>query len=245
MAEIDIHADRDARPLRSLILLAVPAALAVAAAGFHLSGGREGAVVVSTALFLGIAVWIGHALATGYPHARLGLCNALTLMRGALASALAAPLLTPERIAADTGLAWTLLAIAVVGLALDGVDGWLARRSGLVSEIGARFDMEFDAILAVVLAALALASGKAGVWVLALGAMRYAFVLAAVALPWLRRDLLPSFRRKVVCVVQIAVLIAFLAPPLTAPASTALGIGATVLLCWSFAVDIVWLARRR
>ncbi len=245
MAGIDLQTYRDTRPLRAMVLLVVPGAVLVAALGFGLSGGRETGAVLSAVLFLGIAVWLGRALATAYPHARLGLCNVLTLLRAALASALVAPLVAPDRIASNAGLAWTLLGMAVVGLALDGVDGWLARRSGLVSDVGARFDMEVDAILALTLALLALAAGKAGVWVIALGAMRYAFVAAAVALPWLRRELPPSFRRKVVCVVQIAVLIALLAPSLTVPASTVLGLAAVALLCWSFAVDIVWLARQR
>ena len=37
-------------------------------------------------------------------------------------------------------------------LALDGLDGWAARRQGLVSAFGARFDMEVDALLILALA---------------------------------------------------------------------------------------------
>jgi phosphatidylglycerophosphate synthase len=39
-------------------------------------------------------------------------------------------------------------------LALDGLDGWLARRFGLASAYGARFDMEVDGFLILVLALL-------------------------------------------------------------------------------------------
>ena len=47
------------------------------------------------------------------------------------------------------------------GNALDGVDGWLARRRGMSSAFGARFDMEIDALLVQVLAILVWRYGKA------------------------------------------------------------------------------------
>ena len=92
---------------------------------------------------------------------------------------------------------------------------WTARwrgRRGLASEFGARFDMETDALLMLVLCLLVLHFGKAGAWVLAAGVMRYAFVLAARLWPWLARPLPPSRRRKAVCVVQITSLIVCLGP---------------------------------
>jgi len=135
--------------------------------------------------------------------------------------------------------------VALLALSLDGLDGWLARRSGLTSDFGARFDMEVDSVLALVLACHALANGKAGLWVLALGGMRYAYLAAGIGLPWLRKPLPQRFRRKTVCVLQIAVLIVLIAPGVTPPASTGLAVAATLLLTWSFAIDILWLARRR
>ena len=49
-------------------------------------------------------------------------------------------------------------------------------RSNEASSFGARFDMETDALLILVLAALVWQHGKAGPWILAAGLMRYAFV---------------------------------------------------------------------
>ena len=95
---------------------------------------------------------------------------------------------------------------------LDGVDGWLARRSGLASAFGARFDMEVDALLIMALAILAWQHGKAGSWVLLSGLLRYAFVAAGWLAPWMSRPLPPSRRRQTVCVVQIAGLCAAVAP---------------------------------
>jgi phosphatidylglycerophosphate synthase len=133
--------------------------------------------------------------------------------------------------------------VALGLLALDGIDGWLARRQRLETAFGARFDMEVDALFILVLAALAVGLGKAGAWVLALGMMRYGFVAASLAWPWLAAPLPPSLRRKAVCVLQIAVLAALLAPPVAPPVSGALAAAAFAALAWSFAVDVRWLAR--
>jgi phosphatidylglycerophosphate synthase len=231
--------------LRSLTLLAFGGVLVAAAGGLVLSGGRPAGAGLSATLFVLIAGLAIRGVAQAYPHDRLGSCNTVTLLRAALASAVAAPLAVPGLLAGAPGLAWAVLAVAALALTLDGVDGWLARRSGLSSEFGARFDMEVDSALALILACLALAHGKAGLWVLALGAMRYAWLAAGLVLPWMQGALPQRFRRKAVCVVQIAVLIALVAPVIQPPVSTVLGLAATALLAWSFAVDLSWLARRR
>lgn len=197
------------------------------------------------ALFAATLLVAGVGLAGSYPHRSIGLCNGVTLLRAALVAPLAVPLLRPDALEGDAGLATGLLAVALVALALDGVDGWLARRSGLSSGFGARFDMETDALLALILSILVLQSGKAGVWVLLLGSMRYAYVVASWRLAFLRLPLPPSFRRKAVCVVQIAALIALLSPWVVPPLAGWIAAAATAGLIWSFAVDIRWQAQRR
>jgi phosphatidylglycerophosphate synthase len=181
----------------------------------------------------------GRFLSQSYPHDRLGLCNAITLARLALATVLIAPLL------AGAEPSWAIFAVAVVALSLDGFDGWLARRQGYVSGFGARFDMEVDSVLALVLAVSAALASGAGILALLLGVPRYLFGLAAWALPWMRRDLPPRFSRKAVCVVQLGVLIALHAPILPEALAMALVPMVAVLLAWSFAVDVAWLWRRR
>jgi phosphatidylglycerophosphate synthase len=146
---------------------------------------------------------------------------------------------------ADGGMAWTVLAIAIVSLCLDGVDGYFARRQGLVSAFGARFDMEVDSVFALLLAVLSWQSGKAGVWVLALGGMRYLFLAAAVFFPWLMEPLPGRFSRKAICVIQIGILIALLAPVIDGPLSWTLAAIGTALLVYSFGRDVVWLSRHR
>jgi len=153
------------------------------------------------------------------------------------------PLLRPELTEGATG--WAIFALALATLALDGLDGPLARRAGLAGPWGARFDMEVDAVFALLLSAVVWQSGAAGPWVLLLGGMRYLFVLAAFALPWLAAPLPQRFRRKLVCVIQIGALVVLLAPVVMPPVSVGLALVALALLTWSFAADVLWLARQR
>ncbi|MEL7133078.1 MAG: CDP-alcohol phosphatidyltransferase family protein, partial [Pseudomonadota bacterium] len=127
---------------------------------------------------------------------------------------------------------------------LDGVDGWLARRTGLVSDFGARFDMETDAGLGAVISLWLLSSGVAGPEVLALGFMRYAFFGASFVWPALQAPLPEALRRKAICVVQIAALILLIFPLTPQAAALPTVIGTTLLLGWSFLIDILWLSRR-
>ena len=128
------------------------------------------------------ALWVLRELPRHHPFARFGAANQVTVARGALV-ALLAGLIGEHTVA---GAPWLALALATVVAVFDGVDGWLARRTGMASDFGARFDMETDALLILVLALLAWQFGKAGVWVLSSGLLRYGFVAAGLALPWMR-----------------------------------------------------------
>lgn len=170
----------------------------------------------------------------------LGAANQITLLRAALVVLVAAMLGEPPARA----LAWAVVVLASVAAVLDGVDGWVARRSNTATPGGARLDMETDAVMILVLALLAWQWGKAGAWVLLAGLARYGFVAAALALAWLRRPLPPSRRRRVVCVVQTVALIACATPVIAYPASALLAAAGLTALGASFAIDIHWLARR-
>jgi phosphatidylglycerophosphate synthase len=190
------------------------------------------------AALTGVTAIFTRTLSACYPHQRLGLCNVVTFFRAALVCFLFGMLFTPD--VSD----WLVLGIATIAFALDWADGWLARRAGLVSELGARFDMETDAALAAVLSLWLIVTGTTGAEILVLGFTRYAFVLVSHALPALKRSLFPSVRRKAVCVVQIAALILLICPLTPNAAIPAISGGAAVLLLWSFAVDTLWLLRQ-
>jgi phosphatidylglycerophosphate synthase len=191
------------------------------------------------ALFTAIMLLAIRFLPGHHPFPHFGAANQVTTIRAALASIIAGLIGAPETpIVADTAVAF-----AIVAAVLDGLDGWLARRSGMSSGFGARFDMEIDALLILVLAMLAWRHGKAGPWVLASGLLRYAFLGIGLALPWLRRELAVSRRRQVVCVIQVCALIVILVPEVPFPQSAWIGAAALGALSCSFFVDTLWLWR--
>jgi phosphatidylglycerophosphate synthase len=130
-----------------------------------------------------------------------------------------------------------------VALVLDAVDGVVARRTGTASSLGARFDMEVDAFLLLVLSAYV--ARTVGAWVLAIGVMRYLFVAAGWALPWLRGRLPSRYWRKVVAATQGIVLVIAASGVLPAWLATVALVVALGLLVESFGRDVAWLWRRR
>lgn len=170
----------------------------------------------------------------------LGPADRVTLARAVLAGGVTA--LVVDRTGQGASVA-ILVALAAVALVLDGVDGQVARRTGTASPLGARFDTEVDAYLIVVLSIHVATS--VGAWVLAIGAMRYVFVVAAWVAPWLRSDLPPSYARKSVAVVQGVVLVVASAGVIARPVTTASVGLALALLMWSFGRDIAWLWRNK
>lgn len=216
---------------------------------FGLFGGNDTAFWTGGGLALGLYLGMNAVLLRGlirhYPHERLGLCNVVTHFRATLTAGLAAVLPNVAALATAPGLAWSVVAIATIALACDGIDGWAARRSGLASRFGARFDMEVDSVLALLLALIVWQTGKVGDWVLLLGLMRYLYLGAMWLLPWLNGPTPPRFSGKLVCVIQIAVLIALLSPVVAGAWASGLAAAALALVVWSFGVDIRYLWRQR
>ncbi|MBQ0883008.1 CDP-alcohol phosphatidyltransferase family protein [Streptomyces rochei] len=134
-----------------------------------------------------------------------------------------------------------LVGLTAVALLLDGVDGKVARRTGTCSPLGARFDMEVDAFLILVLSVYV--ATDLGPWVLLIGGMRYVFVAAARVWPWLTAPLPPSTARKTVAALQGVLLLVAGAHLLPRPANAGVVVLALGLLVWSFGRDVVWLWR--
>ncbi len=230
------------RPPERTAVIALAVLLPAAALGAALlrpGGGALPPAVAVLVLLLGGAVMLA-GMRRSYRHSRFGLANGISLVRLAMVAALAGALAAPATVAG----AWAFIGVALVTLALDGIDGWAARRAGLESAFGARFDMEVDTALALVLALSIWLSGALGPWVVALGLARPGFVLLAALWPALRAPLPPALWRKAVCVVQIGALILLASPLIAPPAATWLAAAVLGLLAVSFARDILWLARR-
>jgi phosphatidylglycerophosphate synthase len=118
--------------------------------------------------------------APGSIASRIGPANGVTLVRVGLLVLLAL------RFAHGSGPLEAGLVLLV--FALDWLDGFVARRTGTASELGARFDMETDALFVLVCALGLYACGRLGAYVLVPGMMRYAYVLALAVFPRLRRE---------------------------------------------------------
>jgi phosphatidylglycerophosphate synthase len=231
-------------PLQSSVIRAVVTCLLVTlgfapfVASFTMSGAdyiRRALAFYALAAFLVIGKVAAH-----HPLPRFGAANFVTLLRAALTAGIAG--LIGE--SASDVIAILIVVTVVVVLLLDGVDGWLARRSGEVSPFGARFDMETDAALILILSVIVWQHGKAGIWVIACGLMRYGFVVAGWVLPWMTAPLRSTLRGKAVAVAQIVGLALALVPFVQPPLSDAIAAVTLATLVWSFAVDIAWLKRQ-
>ncbi|HEY2642326.1 MAG TPA: CDP-alcohol phosphatidyltransferase family protein [Galbitalea sp.] len=168
---------------------------------------------------------------------RIGAANVVTAVRSTLVALISGIVVASFVSPIPVGL---LVALIVPALLLDAVDGWVARRTNSASELGARFDMEVDAFLLLALSAYV--SQTLGVWVLAIGLMRYTFVAAGWIFPWLRRQLPFRYWRKVVTAVQgIALTVA--AAGLLPGGDAVVVVIALALLVESFGRDVIWLRR--
>jgi len=204
--------------------------------------------VLATMSGLGVAGWLAGVwcglitsalLTRGMSRAGIdvfGPADWVTLTRATLAGCVAA--MTADSFLRPSPVD-VLVAITIVALLLDAVDGQVARRTGTASGFGTRFDMEVDAFLILVLSVYVARS--MGAWVLAIGAMRYAFVAASWVLPWMRASLPPRYWGKVAAAIQGIALVFAAADVLPAPLMVAGLTAALALLVGSFGRDVVWL----
>ncbi|HEX8092348.1 CDP-alcohol phosphatidyltransferase family protein [Jatrophihabitans sp.] len=168
----------------------------------------------------------------------LGPADRVTLTRAVLVGGVAA--LTAD---SSGGPAPVLVALAAVALVLDRVDGWVARRTFTSSAFGARFDLDVDAFLILVLSVQVTRS--LGPWVLLIGLARYAFVAAGWWLAWLRAPAPARYWCKVVAATQGAVLTVVAAGVVPGYLGVAAVAVASVLLAESFGREVWEKSRRR
>src|SRR5699024_4708500 len=126
----------------------------------------------ATAIFTSIMAVVLWTAGRHHPHRDFGVANYVTVVRVVLTSLVAGAVLLPPQ----PHVAWWVLALTLIAAALDGIDGRLARQTRLQSAFGARFDMEIDALLILLLSILVCRFGKAGAWILTAGLLRYLFV---------------------------------------------------------------------
>ena len=216
-----------------LVFGAVAAAVGLNGAGLDPAGwivGATCAVIANVALARGLS---------RYSADGLGPADWVTLVRATLAFGIAAVFASWQQPAPVT----MLVSLSALALALDAVDGWVARRTRTTATLGAHFDGEVDAFLILILS-IYLAHSN-GAWILTIGAARYAFLTAGWLLPWLRRPLPSRYWRKVVTATQGIVLTVAIADVLPRGLTETAVVFALVLLAESFGRDVWWLWRRR
>jgi glycosyltransferase 2 family protein len=167
------------------ILLGHPAYVAMA-----------GVVAMAVSVVRGRRAWT--------PDGSFGAANAVTALRVVL-----------------TAMLWLIFELSspalfvsalVLVFALDGLDGYLARRRGSSSPFGAHFDMASDAYLVLVLCVLLATHDIVGMWVLVGGLLHYVYELAVAIVP--ARGVVPrsKFGRAAYFILVTSLIVPFLAP---------------------------------
>jgi phosphatidylglycerophosphate synthase len=212
--------------------------------GSALLGWQLSWLSASTAAFCFLVL---AALVARHSRARsFGIANVVTLSRGLGVCFLAG--LALQALAgglAEHGVL-IMIIIGTLCLALDGVDGRIARARGEASAFGAKFDVETDAAMLVVLSVAVAALGIVGWWVLAIGVMRYVYVAMSLVVPALRTPLPYRYSAKVIAVAQAVALLAALSFKLTHGEhwlSDTFLLAALASLGWSFGRSVIWQLR--
>ena len=120
-------------------------------------------------IYLGKKEWIGFQPIAGY-------ANWVTFLRLTL-------LLTILCLQADLSNVMLFLFLAVI-IALDGLDGWLARRFNQVSSSGGLFDKEVDSFLVASVAILLYTRFQFPIAILFIGLLHYWYELLLFLLVW-------------------------------------------------------------
>jgi phosphatidylglycerophosphate synthase len=237
-----VTAEREA--MRDAVVTAVAglvaATVAACAVGGHY-GVAAGAVVLAALLGQLPGMLAAVAVVRRRPRTTTP-ADRVTLARAALAGCMAATAVLGVTDAV-TPRTWWVFSVALVTLLLDGVDGWVARRTSTVTPAGALLDMQVDAGYLVVLSLAA--APIIGWWVLLIGALRYLFVAASWLRPQLTTPLPRSRFRVAVAAAQGAALVVVLAPVVPVAVGTAGAAVALALLFVSFASQIAVIERTR
>ncbi len=167
------------------------------------------------------------------PGGRFGLANAVTLLR--LCGMLVLPWLAPGQI-----VYW-----GAVLFAMDGVDGWIARRAGLAGEFGEFIDKESDAFLTLMLCLLLYRLPESfGPWILLPGLLRYLFVLfVKFAKPPQAKEQRTAKARWILFFMMLALLFSFAAYPSYLDYCRPLAALMTLALTYSFAESLYLMYR--
>lgn len=199
------------------------AATLLIALGLSVVIGRAWPVAAAGLASLGMLC--GNARGAWTSTGSFGWANTVTAFRAVLVWATAMRL--------HSASAMLLAAVVLALFALDGLDGWLARRRGSASEFGALFDMETDAFFVLTIGLVLFQRGDLGPWILAPGILRYLYVLTRALIPARNPDVPRSrFGRLAFTALSLGLFFGFALPGALGTAAALFG---TLLVSASFA----------
>lgn len=161
------------------------------------------------------------------PGRRFGVANAITAFRVLLLMVLSTLRVSPRA-------AILLLAL----LALDGLDGAIARKRDEASEFGAQFDMEADALTVLVAGLVIMVSGTVGAFIALPGLLRYVYAIAIHVAPGSRGEAPRSKLGRRAFVVLMLSLVVCLVP--VVPVDGPMAMLSTGLVSFSFLRCFHW-----
>lgn len=127
-----------------------------------------------------------------------------------------------------------------IALALDGLDGYLARKYKQTSEFGAYLDMETDAFFVAVLSAWWWLNDIAGWWILVIGFMRYIYVLIFMLIKFKGKEKSTRFAKTIAVIFMIGMLCPMV---FSKDVSYWILLGVSILTAYSFGVSFVSVLR--
>jgi phosphatidylglycerophosphate synthase len=183
---------------------------------------------------LSLLLLVFHHRGRWTPSGMFGPANTVTALRLAMVAGLCT-----MGFLEGLGPASALLVLTI--FALDGLDGWLAKRTGQSTVFGAAFDMECDALLVLVCTLLLYLRGRLEVYILIPGFLRYVYSLGVAWLPGGGVEAPASRLGRYAFSVFAVSMVVSLWPiePIHAP----LAVFATLLIVWSFARGLSWSLR--
>jgi phosphatidylglycerophosphate synthase len=204
--------------------------------GIALSAACASSLPLAVAALASFGYWLFESRAS-FLASRFGSANWITSVR-LVSLLLFAALIDTRQPLAASALAWAVFC-------LDGLDGFLARRTHMESSFGALYDAEVDATFSMLLTWALFQLGHAGAWVLLGGLLRFMYVLSLYITRVSEVEAPRSTLGRYVFGLSVGGYTLSLWP--FAAAGSALSGLSTLLLCYSFSRSFHWTfsARRR
>ncbi len=150
----------------------------------------------------------------------LGLANWISFLRGIFIASLFGFLFSPWP---GGWVSWIPFTFYLLASLSDILDGYLARITNHVTELGSALDMENDSWGVLIVTGLVFWYGQVPLWYLPVGLARYIFIFGL----WTREkrgkknlEIPFSFRRRIFAGTQMGFIVAMLAPVFSPPATT-------------------------